>query len=168
MFRGLFLAIFFALPVAASDLEVSIEIPRLTVAEYHRPYLAAWLESKSGGVVTNLAVWYDLEMREDKGLEWLKDMRQWWRRAGRELSMPIDGVSGATRAPGIHKVAFSQDQAPLNDLPAGQYILMVEAAREVGGRELLKIPFQWPPKAPETLSAQGNTELGALQLVLTP
>lgn len=172
MFRGvlsmsLSLSLF-AWPAVASDLQVSVEIPRLKVAEYHRPYVALWIEKESGGVAANLAVWYDLEMEENKGQEWLKDMRQWWRRIGRDLEMPVDGVSGATRAPGSHSVTFSQGKAPLGDLPAGSYVLVVEAAREVGGRELLKVPFQWPPKVPQSLSAQGETELGALSVMLVP
>jgi hypothetical protein len=32
-----------ATPALAADLELSLEIPRLTVAEYHRPYVAVWI-----------------------------------------------------------------------------------------------------------------------------
>lgn len=169
MFRVvLLLSMLLAWPAIASDIQISVEIPRMKVAEYHRPYMAIWVEKKSGGVAANLAVWYDVEMEEKKGEEWLKDMRQWWRRTGRELEMPVDGVSGATRAPGSHEVTFSQGKAPLGDLPAGEYVLVVEAAREVGGRELLKVPFQWPPKAQESFSAQGEAELGAVSVTLVP
>lgn len=166
--RIMFLSLLLAWPAWASEIQVEVEIPRLKVAEYHRPYVAIWIEKESGGVAANLAVWYDVEMEENKGQEWLKDMRQWWRRIGRDLTMPVDGVSGATRAPGSHKVTFSQGAAPLGELPAGSYQLVVEASREVGGRELLKVPFQWPPKAQQSLSAQGETELGALGVTLVP
>lgn len=169
MFRVvLLLSMLLAWPAIASDIQISVEIPRMNVAEYHRPYMAIWVEKKSGGVAANLVVWYDVEMEEKKGQEWLKDMRQWWRRTGRELEMPVDGVSGATRAPGSHEVTFSQGKAPLGDLPAGEYVLVVEAAREVGGRELLKVPFQWPPKAQESFSTQGEAELGAVSVTLVP
>lgn len=157
-----------ALPAVASDLSVTVEIPRLTVAEYHRPYVAVWVEDESGAVAANLAVWYDLEMRENKGQEWLKDMRQWWRRSGRGLSFPIDGVTGATRAVGEHSLVFSQGESPLGELAKGNYQLIVEAAREVGGRELLKVPFEWPPTSAQTLNAKGEHELGALAVTLTP
>jgi hypothetical protein len=33
---------------------------------------------------------------------------------------------------------------------------------------LLKIPFEWPPKAPATGEAKGERELGAVTLKLTP
>src|SRR3546814_11767399 len=76
-------------------------------------------------------------------------MRQWWRKTGRTLNMPVDGISGATRAPGEHVLRFAEGKAPLGKIPAGGYELVVEAAREVGGRERLRIPFQWPPQRSE-------------------
>ena len=163
-----FMASLLALPAVASTINVTVEIPRLNVAEYHRPYVAVWIEDETGAVAANLAVWYDLEMRENKGQEWLKDMRQWWRRTGRGLSFPIDGVTGATRAVGEHTLVFSQGKAPLGELAKGKYQLIVEASREVGGRELLKVPFEWPPTREQTLSSQGEHELGTLTATLAP
>ena len=155
-----------AVPVHADKLEISVEIPRLDVAEYHRPYVAIWLQQQSP--VTNLAVWYDVGMKEGKGQEWLKDMRQWWRRSGRALEFPIDGVTAATRAPGVHTLEFDGADKPLSELAPGEYQLVVEAAREVGGRELVSIPFSWPLTEAETLEASGETELGRVALQLIP
>ena len=152
----------------AAELSVTVEIPRLTVAEYHRPYVAIWLERKGEKAATNLAVWYDVKLKEGEGAKWLKDMRQWWRRTGRELQMPVDGITGATRAPGSHALTFAEGSAPLGTLPAGDYELVVEAAREVGGRELLRLPLQWPPKARATATVEGEHELGRIQLELKP
>lgn len=45
---------------------------------------------------------------------------------------------------------------------------MVEAAREVGGRELVRVPFDWPPAKAERLTARGEHELGAVALDLKP
>ena len=165
----LLLPLLWSAPLLAADLVISVEIPQLEVAEYHRPYMAFWLE-RDGSHVANLMVWYQLDKGEggEKGEEWLKDMRQWWRRSGRTLDMPIDGISGATRAPGTHQVTFTPGKDVLVDLPPGEYQLLVEAAREVGGREVLKIPFQWPPKSEQILNAQGSSELGALTLKIVP
>ncbi len=157
-----------ATPALAADLELSLEIPRLTVAEYHRPYVAVWIENPDKTAVKTLAVWYDVKLKNNEGQKWLKDMRQWWRRAGRDMSLPADGVSAATRAPGKHQVVFKGGAAPLGKLPAGQYNLVVEAAREVGGVEVLRAPFQWPPKARATSSAQGSSELGAMSVTVKP
>ncbi len=157
-----------AAPAGAAEMNVRIEVPSLNVAEYHRPYLAAWVERADQSVAANLAVWYDLKKKDHEGEKWLKDMRQWWRRSGREQQMPIDGASGATRAPGEHKLNFGSGKGPLASLAPGEYVLMVEAAREVGGRELVKVPFQWPPKSAQSAKAQGSSELGAVALELKP
>jgi hypothetical protein len=150
------------------EASISIDIPRLNVVEYHRPYVAFWLENADGSKITNLAVWYDAKLKDNEGTKWLKDMRQWWRRTGREIAMPADGLSSPTRAPGTHQIAFNDGAKPLTGLTPGSYSLVVEAAREVGGRELLRLPFEWPPKATVTLNAKGESELGALTLKLTP
>lgn len=156
-----------SLSVSAADLQVEIELPRLEVAEYHRPYVALWIEQDNQHIA-NLNVWYDLKMKDNEGEKWLKDMRQWWRRSGRSLELPVDGVSGATRAVGTHTVSFSSDSTALKQLKAGDYELLVEAAREVGGREILRIPFSWPPMQKVTTQAQGSSELGAINLTLIP
>ena len=155
-----------AAPAFAAELKLSVEIPQLKVAEYHKPYVAIWVENQDQAAVANLAVWYDLKMKNSEGETWLKDLRQWWRRSGREVDMPVNGVSGATRAPGVQSVTFNG--GPLARLPAGQYSLVVEAAREVGGREVVKVPFQWPPKGAQTGKAQGTSELGAVILASKP
>ncbi|MGD9617899.1 MAG: DUF2271 domain-containing protein [Alphaproteobacteria bacterium] len=157
-----------AMPVYAADLDVKIEIPRLNVSEYHRPYVAIWVERPDQSVAANLAVWYDLKLKNNEGTKWLKDMRQWWRRSGRTLTMPVDGISGATRPPGEHRLTFAGDKKPLGGLPPGEYGLVVEAAREVGGRELLRLPFQWPPTNAKTATAKGEHELGSVTLDVKP
>lgn len=152
----------------AQQMDVTLSLPRLKVAEYHRPYVAVWVEQPGAGKVTNLSVWYDRELADREGEKWLKDMRQWWRRSGRSLSMPVDGVSGATRAPGEHKLHFVMGEAPLGTLAEGDYRLMVEAAREVGGREVVTIPFSWPPAQQQILEQKGEHELGRVALRLSP
>ena len=68
------------------------------------------------------------------------------------MTMPADGVSGATRAPGQYTIPLPADVKP------GQYVLNVEAARETGGRELVSVPL--------TAGARttGKTELGAVAI----
>jgi hypothetical protein len=155
-------------PAFGAELNLTVEIPQLQVAEYHRPYVAIWVEGADQNFIGNLAVWYDLKLKDNEGTKWLKDMRQWWRRSGRELKMPVDGISSATRAPGEHKVTISGDKPPFAGLKAGEYFVVVEAAREVGGRELLRVPFQWPPAAERTQSVKGDNELGSISLASKP
>ncbi|GAB3271576.1 DUF2271 domain-containing protein [Parahaliea aestuarii] len=151
--------------VQGQTLEVDLGIPRLQVAEYHKPYVALWVAREDNSVAANLAVLYDVELKDEEGEKWLKDMRQWWRRSGRSLDMPIDGLSGATKGPGEHRLVFSDRVA---DLAPGEYRLMVEAAREVGGREMLEVPFQWPPQKTLEAAASGDEELATVKLILAP
>ncbi|MFV0644306.1 MAG: DUF2271 domain-containing protein [Sphingomonadaceae bacterium] len=157
-----------AAPVSASDMTISIEVPRLRVAEYHNPYVAVWVADANNRKIADLAVWYDTKLRNQEGEKWLPDLRTWWRRSGRALNLPIDGLSSPTRAPGRHALRFTDGRGRLPRMKAGSYTLMVEAAREVGGREVLAVPFVWPPKGTKTTSAQGKAELGKVIVTVKP
>jgi hypothetical protein len=149
-------------PALAADLTVSVEVPRLSVAAYHRPYVAVWIERPDNTAVRTMAVWYETS-NVAEGKDWLKDMRTWWRRGGRAMTMPADGISSATKAPGRHTVTLPG--ARLRDLPAGNYVVVVEAARELGGREVVRVPFRWG--GANTGRATGTTELGAVSVTVT-
>ena len=153
-----------AAPAFAADLSVSVDIPRLNTASYHRPYVAVWIERPDQTAVRTLAVWYQQTRNsEGDGKDWLKDMRTWWRKGGRAMTLPADGVSGATRAPGTQTIRVPG--ARLNGLQPGQYNIVVEAARELGGREVVRVPFRWG--AANSGQASGSTELGAVRVNVT-
>ena len=153
-----------AAPALAADLSVSVDIPRLNTASYHRPYVAVWIERPDQTAVRTLSVWYQQTRNsEGDGKDWLKDMRTWWRKGGRAMSLPADGVSGATRAPGTQTIRVPG--ARLNGLQPGQYNIVVEAARELGGREVVRVPFRWG--AANSGQASGSTELGAVRVNVT-
>ncbi len=144
-----------AAPAAAGT--VTVTIPRLNVAEYHRPYVAVWLDPVGGGAPRTLALWYDVKKAgNEPGTKWLSELRAWWRKGGRGLAMPADGISGATRAPGRYSIPLPATLKP------GNYVLNVEAARETGGRELVSIPLVVPVRA--AAQGAGKTELGAIAL----
>ncbi len=147
----------------SAEIVISIEIPRLDVGEYHRPYIASWIENPDQAHVADLLVWYDTEMRNGEGTTWLKDLRQWWRKSGRSAKLPIDGVTGPTRPVGHHKVEIPMNKINLPPLEKGEYSLVVEASREVGGRELLRIPFRWDGKTAVAGSIAGKSELGKIE-----
>jgi len=155
------------LAAPAADVTLEIEIPRLEVAEYHRPYVAAWIENDQKKFVSNLFVWYQVEATRpggdhgDHGEKWLKDLRKWWRVSGRDLKMPVDGLASPTKPAGKHQVSLTK---AFQNLPGGTYTLLVEASREVGGRELLSVPFTWDGSALKAEKAQGSGELGSIIL----
>jgi hypothetical protein len=134
---------------------ISVTIPKLAVAEYHRPYVAGWIEPVAGGPARTVFVWYQIKKGNEPGTKWLADLRTWWRKGGRSLSLPADGVSGATRTPGTYQIPIPAGLKP------GPYKLYVEAARETGGREMVTVPLSIPA-VPATVS--GKTELGAVTI----
>lgn len=156
-----------ALPAYSAEIDVSVQIPQLNVAEYHRPYVAIWVEGADQKALANLAVWYQQKSTaEGHGTKWLPDLRQWWRRSGRTLKVPVDGVTGPTRPVGTHALRFDAKHPELAELPPGDYTLVVEAVREVGGRELVKVPLKWGGAAGG--KAQGTSELGLVTVVSKP
>jgi hypothetical protein len=145
-----------ALAAPATAGTVTVTVPRLSVAEYHRPYVAVWLEPAGGGAPRTLAVWYDIKKAgNEPGTKWLSELRAWWRKGGRGMAMPADGISGATQAPGPHTIPLPADLKP------GAYVLNVEAARETGGRELVTVPVTLPAAGAR---GTGSSELGAVTL----
>lgn len=143
-----------AAPAVAGS--VTITVPQMKVAEYHRPYVAVWLEPAAGGPARTLALWYDVKnVGAEPGTRWLSELRSWWRKGGRSLAVPADGITGATRPPGSYKIPLPADLKP------GDYRLNIEAARETGGREILTLSVKLPGG---TGRVAGTSELGAISL----
>jgi hypothetical protein len=156
-----------ALPASAAELGLKIALPRMDIAEYHRPYVAAWIErAVDQSFAGNVALWYDVRKRDNGGAKWLKEMRQWWRKSGHDTSA-LDGISGATRTAGEQAINLLDAQA-VAALAPGQYQVVVEAARENGGREILRVPFDWPVKKAQSARAAGEGELASIAIEARP
>lgn len=149
-------------PAAAVTADVTVTVPRLEGAQYHKPYVAVWLQPAGAPAGRTLALWYDYDNREQGGQKWLRELRTWWRKSGRDLKVPADGLTGATRAPGPQKLSLN-----VGALPPGAYEIGVEAAREDGGHELVTLPIAWDGKAARA-AATGRTELGAVAATVHP
>ncbi len=150
---------------SAAELAVTVEVPRLTVAEYHKPYVAGWIETANGAHAGNLFVWYDVKMKDEGGKKWLKDMRAWWRKSGRSLTTMPDGLASATKAPGRQTVNFTQANG-LKGIKPGQYNLVIEASREAGGLEIVRVPLNLTKAS--NGSGKGASELGAISYTYKP
>lgn len=124
---------------AMKTLTLHVEIPEIDVDPYFRPYVAVWLETSERKPVETLALWYQLpsETATEDGRKWLKDLRQWWRKIGRQGGDALDGVTGATRKPGDYRIAWDYSK-----LVAGEYFMHIEASREEGGRSFKRIPVR--------------------------
>ncbi|MDO6387845.1 DUF2271 domain-containing protein [Uliginosibacterium sp. 31-12] len=158
-----------SLPAQAVEAQLDITLPVIQGAKVRRPYVAVWLEkAASHDFAGNIAVWYDMKKPNNVGAtKWLPDLRSWWKASGSQASFPIDGVSGATRPAGEHVINLGASEA-VKKLAAGEYEVVVEVAREHGGRELLRLPLQWPPRSAAKAEATGTSELGLVRLTSKP
>ncbi|MFT4075951.1 MAG: DUF2271 domain-containing protein [Asticcacaulis sp.] len=151
----------------AGQVVLDIEIPTQKVAEYHKPYVVGWIEDTSGNHVANAFLWYDTKKQENHGARWLKDLRSWWRKSGRDL-VSTDGFSSATRAPGRNSLTLDTNNSAFKGLKPGAYSFVVEASREQGGHDQVKLPLNWNPARATTATAAGTTELGQVKLTYKP
>jgi hypothetical protein len=115
----------------SAQLEIELTLPDLNVQPYHRPYVAVWLETPERKHVTTLALWV-------QKAEWFKDLRQWWRKAGKS-NINFDGISGATKRAGTYTIDWQGNDLDGNPVKPGKYLLNIEVVREEGGRDYARI-----------------------------
>lgn len=146
------------LSLAEQNIDIHFSLPAQQSSEYRRPYVAIWVESE-GKLVRNLALW----INED---DWLKDLRKWWRKSGRYLESS-DAFSGATRKPGNYRISWDRRDSKGQLVADGQYQIMLEAAREYGGRSVQKQVIQLGidqniqrPLTPGTELGEGYIKIG--------
>ena len=136
---------------AAQPYDIEIQLAKFTSGEYQRPYVAVWIANDKNKSQQVLQLWQERE-------RWLKDLKYFWRRVLRKDPSSIDGVTGATRGPGLHH--FSWDgYGKSGELAAGNYKLCAEVAREHGGHDAKCLPFKHPLKKAQQLKLQGEFTL---------
>ena len=75
----------------------------------------------------------------------------------------VDARTGATKGPGAYQLRWDGKDDKGAMVPKGAYQLVIEAAREHGGRQLVKQKFNWDGSAITLTVAAGN-EIGEVQL----
>jgi hypothetical protein len=161
----------------AATVHLSIELPAQG-PHSKRPYLSVWLQADAAQSQA------DPNLRQPQQLlllgeqpRWYPELRSWWRaikpllpgsaeQQQQQLQQLVDQWAGATRKAGVHQFDWTARQADGQPLAPGHYQLLVEAAREGGGREQLKLQLHWPLAAGQVLQAQGQHELSQLRLQL--
>lgn len=142
--------------VQASEVTVAFHLPQLAVAKYQRPFVAVWVEQKGKRkALGTISVWYD-----DK--KWLKDIRRWWRKAGR-YDQNLDAVTGATKPPGHYVLKWDGKDNDGVQLE-GEYTLYLEAVREHGNRTLLKQKVTLGKGKAQTYELDAGDELGPVNI----
>mgnify|MGYP003345772462 CR=1 FL=1 len=126
------------------DFLVEFEIAKSTEGgRYRRPYVAVWVEDKDGFPVKTLSLFL---MAENPGPRWHRDLRRWY--SSDQARMLVDEtkligtISKPTRNPGNYKVAWDGRDDHGKLLTEGNYTLFIEAAREHGTYQLMKLPFE--------------------------
>lgn len=116
--------------VVPESLEMSVALTYTAAAgggRVHNPYIAVWIEDSNGNLVKTLRVW---SQQTPKGQRYLRDLTSWYERSS--ASTPDDTVSSPTRAPGSYTLVWDGTDASGYKVVEGDYVLLVEAAREKG------------------------------------
>jgi hypothetical protein len=141
---------------AADTLNIALELPKPEHGPYHRPYVAVWIENAQEQPVKLIELW-----REKP--DWIKDLRRFWRKTGRSDQALVDARTGATKGPGKYQLSWNGQDNAGQPVAAGSYLLVVEAAREHGGRNLVKQAFNWDGSAVD-IQVKAGSEIGAITL----
>ena len=108
------------------------------------PYIAVWVEDKQGNLVQTVSVWF---LQSQKGQRYLEHLRGWYTAAlnsGAEVS-----TSGASRPAGAYSVVWDGKGLDGKPVPQGEYVLLIESAREHGPYSVSSVPL--------TLGTSGST-----------
>ncbi|WP_444996313.1 DUF2271 domain-containing protein [Aliikangiella sp. IMCC44359] len=140
---------------------INLTIPQLKASPYHRPYVAVWLETEKRKGVHTIAVWYEQD-------DWLKDMRQWWRKLGKKGKHQFDAVSSATKKPNQYRINWDFKDSSNQLIPAGTYYLNFEASREEGGRDFLRQKISIGKNQSQSFELKGDYELGPISIAINP
>jgi FAD:protein FMN transferase len=106
------------------QVRVNIELPKLDIPKYRRPYAAVWIENEKGVPVRSIEVWGNRD-------KYLKDLGTWWKFAKGNTEL-IKTVTKATRAPGKYAVVWDGKDDKGMNVPKGIYTVKVEVHREHG------------------------------------
>lgn len=102
------------------------------------PYIAVWVEDGEGELVETIELWFQ---QDEKGPRWLPDLKRWFRKEEGFVAAggadETDVISSATRLAGSYSVVWD-GQTPAGPLPAGDYFICIEAARERGPYSLIR------------------------------
>ena len=116
---------------ASASMGVEFELPQVQASIYARPYVAVWIEDKKRQPVRTIQLW----VGDD---EWLKDLRSWWRKVGRDDRSVVDAVTSATRPVGQYRFTWDGLDQQGKRVEQGDYTFYVEVVREHGGRNYIR------------------------------
>lgn len=146
-----------ATKTAGLDVMINFEIARIDSPRYRRPYVAVWVEDQDHFPVRTLALWFAKP-------RWLNELKQWYRddqmrnmAEGTDLTATL---SSATRVPGTYTLRWDGKDNSGKQVKPGKYTILIEAAREHGGYDLLRQEINLDGTTPAKFSLKGKAEVG--------
>ncbi len=144
------------------ELVVNFEInrPEAAAGRYRRPYVAVWVEDKDGNLVRTLNLW--VSMGGAGPFQWMPDLKRWYvadlERKKRDKKDLFFTIARPTRPPGKYRVIWDGKDDHKRPLPAGEYTIWIEAAREHGTYQDIRKKVVLADK-PFTEELKGNVEI---------
>ncbi|MEI8110643.1 MAG: DUF2271 domain-containing protein [Chitinophagia bacterium] len=141
------------------QLQIDLEIARISEQFVHRPFVAVWVEDANHKPVKLLSVWYNKP-------KWLRDLREFYKNYGANFSpgaMAMSAAAGATRSAGKYSLVWDGKDEAGNYVPAGVYTIQIEAAREHGTYQIMSGAIECGKKL-ATVTLAGNIEIAAASL----
>ncbi|MBV1887006.1 MAG: DUF2271 domain-containing protein, partial [Parvibaculaceae bacterium] len=140
--------------------KVELKIPDHDVANYERPYVAAWISDKDRNLVKILLL-------AGSSPRWMEENYYWQRRVGRKAGSLIDAISEPTRKPGDYTLTWDGFDYEGTAVPAAPYILNIEASREHGDHQLERVEIEFGDD-PFAKTLPTGAELGTIQVRYGP
>jgi thiamine biosynthesis lipoprotein ApbE len=144
------------------ELVVNFEInrPEAEAGRYRRPYVVVWVEDKDGDSVRTLNLW--VSMGGAGPFQWMPDLKRWYvadqERKKRDPKELFFTIARPTRPPGKYRVIWDGKDDHKKQLPAGEYTIWIEAAREHGTYQDIRKKVTIAGK-PFTEELKGNVEI---------
>jgi thiamine biosynthesis lipoprotein ApbE len=144
------------------ELVVNFEInrPPSDSGRYRRPYVVVWVEDKDGNLVRTVSLW--VSMGGAGPFQWMPDLKRWYaaddERRKRDNKDLFFTVARPTRQPGKYRVIWDGKDDHKRPLPAGEYTIWIEAAREHGTYQDIRKKVTLADQ-PFTEELKGNVEI---------
>jgi FAD:protein FMN transferase len=146
----------------AYELVLNFEIQAPNQGRYNRPYVAVWVEDKTGFSVRTMSLWF----QQGRGMRWLRDLREWFKlEQMRKMAEGGDLTtnSSPTRQPGKYTVVWNGRDDKGKPVLQGDYTICLEVAREHGTYQLQKKQVTMGNK-PVKIDMGGNVEVKSATL----
>ncbi len=127
---------------------------------YRRPYVVVWVEDAKGNLVRTLSLW--VSMGGAGPFQWMPDLKRWYAadtdRKLRDKKELFYSLARPTRPPGKYRVIWDGKDNFKKPLPAGEYTITIEAAREHGTYQEIRKKVA-VGETPFTEELKGNVEI---------